>query len=249
MFKRALVVLALTASRPALAQMKSPTDTVTPRFTIGSTQVGVGYVKFDFADLDTRMVAAGLPRAASAAVTVGLNSDIRYGSLLMGFGFQSLITQQHSDAKYKTSLAGRYTMLDAGFAIIRSHGWSIYPIAGLGATTMSVYVREQGDFTFDEGLSRPSRQLGMSGLGALGHGGLLIERVLRRGNNEYAIALRAGVTRGFGSQAWISDMGKVSGGPTGLHSSYVRLAFSRPMRHRRDAISTGVGTLAQVAIR
>jgi hypothetical protein len=89
----------------------------------------------------------------------------------------------------------------------------------------------------------------MSGLGALGHGGLLIERVLRRGNNEYAIALRAGVTRGFGSQAWISDMGKVSGGPTGLHSSYVRLAFSRPMRHRRDAISTGVGTLAQVAIR
>lgn len=249
MFKRAFVALALIASREALAQDKPATDTITPRFTTGSTQIGVGYVKFDFADLDARMAAAGLPRAASAAVTVGLNSDIRYGSLLLGLGFQSLITQRHSDAAYRTSLAGRYTMADVGFAVVNSKSWSIYPVAGVGATAMSVYVREQGDFTFDEGLARPSRQLGMSGLGALGHGGILIERRLHRGDAEYAIALRAGMTRGFGSQAWTSDMGKANGGPSGLRSSYVRLAFSRPLRHRRDAISTGVGTVAQVVLR
>jgi hypothetical protein len=250
MLKRTLVALTfMGGSREALAQQKAVLDTVTPRFTVGSTQIGVGYIKFDFADLDSRMAIAGLPRAASAALTVGVSTDIRYGALLLGFGFHSLISQQHSDASYKTSLAGRYTLADIGFAAVRTRGWSIYPIAGLGATAMSVYVREQGEFTFDEGLARPSRQLGMSGLGALAHGGLLIERRMHRGESEFALALRAGVTRGFGSQSWMSDMGKVNGGPTGLRSSYVRLAFSRPMRHRRDAVGTGVGTLAQVIIR
>src|SRR3954471_4591811 len=109
----AFLMIVGTAASSA-AQARSAVDTVTPRFTIGSTQIGVGYVKFDFADLDARMAAAGLPRAASAAVTLGLNSDIRYGSFLYGFGFQSLITQQHSDGSYKTSLSGRYTMLDVG---------------------------------------------------------------------------------------------------------------------------------------
>ena len=248
MSKRIIAALTLLAA-PALAQVKQAPDTVTPRFTTGSTQIGVGYIKFDFAELDRRMAAAGLPRAASAAVTLGLNSDIRYGSFLLGFGFQSLITQQHSDDSYRTSLAGRYTMADIGFAVVNTKAWSIYPIAGLGATSMSVYVREQGEFTFDEGLARPSRQLSMSGLGALGHGGILIERRLRRRDADYAIALRAGVTRGFGSQAWMSDAGRAAGGPSGIQSSYVRLAFSRPMRHRRDAIGTGVGTLAQAVIR
>jgi hypothetical protein len=249
MSRTILAAVVLMAARPVMAQVKSPTDTTTPRFTVGSTQVGVGYVKFDFAELDARMAAAGLPRAASAAVTVGVNSDIRYGSLLLGFGFQSLITQQHSDASYRTSLAGRYTMTDVGFAAVNTKGWSVYPLAGIGATTMNVYVREQGDFTFDEGLARPSRQLGMSGLGALGHGGVLIERRMHRRDAEYAIALRAGVTRGFGSQAWISDMGKVNGGPTGLRGSYVRLTFARPLRHRRDAVGMGIGTAAQAVIR
>lgn len=249
MFKRAFVALALLTSREALAQKKATVDTVTPRFATGSTQVGLGYIKFDFADLDARMASAGLPRAASSAATLGINSDIRFGSLLLGFGFQSLITQQHSDSSYRTSLGGSYTMADIGFAVVNTKSWSVYPIAGLGANAMRVLVREQGEFTFDEGLARPSRQLGMSGLGALGHGGILIERRFSRQDAEYAIALRAGVTRGFGSQAWISDMGRASGGPNGLHSSYVRLAFSRPMRHRRDAIGTGVGTVAQVALR
>ena len=248
---RTLVVLALmtTALAPAIAQKKSVADTATPKFTIGATQIGAGYIKFDFADLDARMASAGLPRAASAAVTIGINSDVRYRRLLAGIGFQSLITQGHSDASYKTSLAGQYTLMDAGYAILMTKGWSVYSIGGLGATSMSVYVREQGDFTFDEGLARPSRQIGMSGLGALGHGGLLVERRLRRGDAEFAIALRAGVTRGFGSQAWMSDMGAVSGGPTGVRGRYLRVALSRPMRHRRDVLSTALGTTAQVVLR
>ena len=253
MSTKALLKLALLtttiASQAAHAQKQSPADTVTPRFTIGSTQIAAGYVKFDFADLDARMAAAGLPRAASGAATFGIGADIRSGAFMLGVGFQSLIAKDHSDASYRTRLAGRYSLVDFGVAVANTRGWSVYPIAGLGASAVTVNVRERGTFTFDEGLQHPAREVGMSGLGALAHGGILIERRFHRGDAEYALGLRAGVTRGFGSQAWTSDASKVEGGPTGLRGSYARLVFSRPLRHRRDALVTAAGTVAQAAFR
>jgi hypothetical protein len=244
-----VLIVLLAVARVAPAQRKSAADTVTPRFTIGSTQVVAGYARFDFADLDARIAAAGLPSVARSAATVGIGTDIRSGRLLLGIGFQSLITRDHRDAAYRMRLAGRYTLLDAGIAALQTSGWSVYPLAGLGLTSLQVSVRERGDFTFDEALERPSRELGMSGLGALAHAGLLIERRFHRRDAEYAIALRAGVTRSFGSQAWTSDANRVAGGPSGLRGSYVRLAFSRPLRARRDAMATALGTVAQAAIR
>lgn len=244
-----LALLTTVAAHAADAQKKSPADTVTPRFTTGSTQMVAGYVKFDFADLDARMAAAGLPRAASGAATLGIGTDVRSGPYMVGIGFQSLISQDHSDDSYRTRLAGLYTLVDFGFALANTKGWSVYPIVGLGASSITVNVRERGSFTFDEGLQRPTREVGMSGLGALAHGGILIERRLQRGESEFALGLRAGMTRGFGSQAWTSDANKVDGGPSGLRGYYARLVFSRPLRHRRDALMPAAGTVAQVVLR
>jgi hypothetical protein len=242
-------LLSAIAAHAADAQQKSPADTVTPRFTTGATQIVAGYVKFDFADLDTRMAAAGLPRAASGAATLGIGTDIRSGMFMLGVGFQSLIAEDHSDVSYRTRLSGRYSLVDFGVAVANSRNWSVYPIAGIGASSISVNVREVGTFTFDEGLQRPAREVGMSGLGALAHGGVLVERRFHRGDSEFALGLRAGVTRGFGSQAWSSDANRVDGGPSGLRGSYARLVFSRPLRHRRDAFMPAAGTVVQALLR
>lgn len=245
-----LALLAIAILAPAsAAQKRAPGDTVTPRFTTGSTHIAAGYVKLDFADLDARMAAAGLPRAASAAATFGIGADVRSGRFTLGFGFQSLLTQDHSDASHRTRLAGRYSLVDVGVDLLRSRRWSLSPLVGFGVSGITVNVRERGEFTFDEGLQRPAREVGLSGLGALGHGGFVLERRLRRGDAEYALGIRAGVARGFGSQAWTSDANSVSGGPTGLRGAYARIVFSRPLRHRRDAFMTAAGTVAQAAIR
>src|SRR3954466_14544334 len=94
LFSFALIATAV-AARAADAQKKSPADTVTARFTTGSTQIVAGYVKFDFADLDARMASAGLPRAASGAATFGIGTDVRPGAFMLGIGFQSLIAQDN----------------------------------------------------------------------------------------------------------------------------------------------------------
>ena len=252
MFARALLVstliLASIAPRHALAQ-KAAADTVTPRFTIGSTHFVAGVARFEFADLDARVAAAGLPSVARTAATFGIGTDVRAGRMFFGASFQSLITRDNSNDAYRTRLGGAYTLLDVGVAVVDRDTWSLYPVAGIGLTQLSVNIREMGEFTFDEGLSRPSREIGMSGLGAATHAGLLIERRFHRGEAEYALAIRAGITRGFGSQSWMSDAKKVDDGPSGVRGSYLRLMFSRPLRSRRDAVLPAAGAVAQAALR
>src|SRR4051812_46272942 len=244
----ALIALSVVAT-PAQAQKKSAADTITPRFTTGSTYMSAGSVQLDFAELDSRLAAAGLPSAASSAASIGIGSDIRMGRLMLGAGFQSLITHDHKDAAWRTRTGGSYALADVGVNLAGRGSWSLYPIVGLGVTNISVSLRERGDFTFDEALARPARELGMSGLGGLTHGGLLVERRFHRGDAEYALAIRAGVMRSFGSQSWRSDASTVGGGPSGVRASYVRIAFSRPMKSRRDAILPAAGAFAQTVLR
>ena len=254
MSARILIAFTLTAfllaSRSAQAQSKkSAADTVTPRFTTGSTHVIAGFARFEFADLDARVAAAGLPNVARSAATVGLGTDVRAGRLLFGASFQSLITQDHSNTAYRTRLGGSFTLFDAGATLVDRGGWAVTPVLGLGLTSLNVSLREIGDFTFDEALARPSRELGMSGLGGVTHAGLLIERRFHRGDAEYALAIRGGMTRSFGSQAWTSDASKVDDGPSGMRGAYVRIMFSRPMKARRDAVLPTAGFLAQAVLR
>jgi hypothetical protein len=237
--------LALGLAAAASAQGKSRADTVTPRFTTGSTQMVAGHTRFEFDELDARLAAANLPRVAHAAVSVGLDTDIRPGPFLLGLGFQQMLTRDRSDVAYRSRIGGSYALADVGVAVVRAKGWAIYPVAGVGASQLSVNVREQGLFTFDEGLARPAREVGMSGFGATAHAGILIEKHIQHGKTEFGFSLRAGLTRGFGSQAWTSDVNRVDGGPTGIRARYVRFAFARPLRHRKDAVVPALGTVLQ----
>jgi hypothetical protein len=250
---RTLLVSALIASaimsRLAEAQKKSAADTVTPRFTTGSTHLIAGFARFELADLDARVAAAGLPNVARSAATVGLGTDVRAGRMVFGASFQSLITQDHRNAAYRTRLGGSFTLFDVGATMLNRGGWAVTPLAGLGLTSLNVSLREIGDFTFDEALARPSRELGMSGLGGVTHVGLLVERRFHRGDAEYALAVRGGMTRSLGSQAWTSDANKVDAGPSGMRGSYLRVMFSRPMRARRDAVLPTAGFVAQAVLR
>ncbi len=233
----------------ASAQVPPAADSVMPRFTIGSIQTSVGYVQFSFAELDSRFAAAGLPKAASAAATFGLGADVRTGRLLVGAGFQTMISRNQSDAAYRTRMSGSYGLLDLGFAALRTHGLTVYPLGGVGATRLSLNVKERGDFTFDDGLQRPTREMGLSGTTALVHTGLLVEQRFHARESEYAVSLRVGFARSVGSQAWRSDDSNVGNGPRGIHGSYMRLVFSKPLHTRRDALLPLAGSLVQAVIR
>lgn len=245
-FTAALLVAMFGATAPAArCQSKSGNDSIPARFTIGATHAVAGMTNFEFPELDARIAAAGLPAVAHQTASLGIGSDIRLRRLLLGAGFQTLVTRDQLNDAYRTRLAGSYAMLDLGIIAIDVKRWSVTPFAGIGAAHISVNVRERGDFTFDEALARPARELGMSGLTAITHAGLQLTRRFSIDRGDFAIAVRGGVLRSVGSQAWTSDANRVEGGPAGLRGSYVRLMFSRPIRTRRDALVPAAGAVLQ----
>ena len=241
--------LTLGALLPAGVFAQTPKDSIKPRFTIGSTQTLVGYARFSLPELDSRIAAAGLPRAASSAATVGIGADVRHGRALAGAGFQTMITRDHRDDDYRTRLSGNFSLFDFGYAVVRSRSIWVYPVVGIGATHMSVNVKARGDFSFDDGLANPAREISMSGLAALGHFGMLVERRFSRGESEMALALRVGAMRTLGSQSWMAEDSRIDGGPKTIRGTYARLSFSRPIRTRRDAALPIAGTVVQAVIR
>ena len=234
----------------ASAQTGTTADTLKPRFSLGSAQTVVGFVRMRSSELDTRLGAAGLPKAATSAATIGFGADVRMQRLLVGASWQSMLTRNQTDAAYRTRMAGNYALFDVGFAAVNSKRLSVYPIAGLGATRLSLSVKERGDFTFDDGLGRPGRELSMAGNSGLMHAGLLVEqRFQRRSGAQYALSVRAGVTRSIGAQSWQSDESRVQNGPSGIRGSYVRIGFSKPLHNRRDAALPMAATVLQTALR
>lgn len=244
-----LSILAFIAVMPRATAAQATVDAPKPRFTLGSSQTTTGYVRLDDPELDARFAAAGLPGVAHGAVTVGFGADVRRGRVLFGGGYQSLLARHNRSDAYRTRTSGSYTLLDVGYAAVRTARLSVYPLAGFGATHLALSVKSRGDFTFDQGLQAPARELTMSGTAAVAHGGMLVERRFTRGESEFAVSLRAGVIRTVGTQSWLSDDDEVSDGPSKVRGSYVRLAFSKPLRSRRDAVLPIAGAAAQAVLR
>jgi hypothetical protein len=244
-----LIIVLASGIDSALTQPKSPADSVSRRFTVGATQMTAGYVQFDFGDLDSRMAAAGLPRATSAAATIGFGGDVRKGRLLIGAGYQSLLTRNNANALYRTRISGSYGLVDVAYAVVGGRQLTVYPVVGVGATHLSINVKERGDFDFDDGLQRPGREISLSGIAPLVHTGILIERRIDRRGSEYSVSLRGGITRNIGTQSWASADNKVTDGPGGIRGSYVRLAVSKPIGRRRDSVLPIAGALVQTVVR
>jgi hypothetical protein len=240
--------LLLAALLPAAARAQS-VDSLTPRFTLGSTQLSAGYIRFAIPGLDAKLAAAGFPRVSQAAFTFGLGADIRRGRALLGGGYQSLVTRDHRDATYRTRMTGSYSLVDVGYAIVRAGGLAVYPVVGVGVSRHALSIRERGDRPFDDALSTPLRQVGMSATAALGHAGLVVERRVRRKDADVALSLRVGVTRTLGSQQWMADEARVGDGPRRVRATYARIAFSRPLRRRRDAAMPIAGAALRALMR
>jgi hypothetical protein len=249
MSRSSLLLALLICTFAADARAAVPSDSVKPRFTIGSTQMALGYARHDFAALNSRMAAAGLPRVANAAATIGIGADMRMQRLLIGATYQSMLTRNSSDDAFRTRSSGSISIFDLGVAAVKTSRLSVYPLVGVGAAHLTLNVKELGDFSFDDGLASPRREMGMSGSVALAYAGLLVERKFSRKDSEFAVALRAGMARSFGSQRWDSDESRVTDGPAGMNGSYVRLAMSKPIGRRRDAAVPMAGTLVQALVR
>ncbi len=249
MSRIALHLIALSVvTTPAVTQPVTVADSTRPRFTIGSTETMLGYARFSLPELDHRFVTAGLPKMASATMTVGFGVDLRAGRFLIGAGVQSLLARSESGATYRTRSSGSQSQFDVGFAAIQTPRLSIYPVFGVGVANLAVNVKERGDFAFNDGIAHPFREIGLSGTTALAHTGILLERRLLLRGSAYSISVRFGINHGVGTRRWGSAESRVTDGPSGMRSSYTRIGFARPLGSRRAAVLPLAAILARSAV-
>lgn len=243
------VVLVVAASHPLAAQAVRD-DSAAAHFTVGSAQSMLGVAGFGFADLNARLAAAGLPKVANTAATIGLDADVRAGRFLFGAGFQSMLSRTQADIAYRTRMYGDYSLFDAGYALVNTTRTTIYPMVGIGVAHLAVNVKERGDFAFDDGLHSPAREVSMSATSGLAHTSVMIERRFRRASGtEFALTIRVGMMRSLTTLAWRSDESQVRDGPDGLRGSYLRIGFSRPLARRSGAALPIAGTVLQSLLR
>ncbi len=243
-----LVALSSHASM-TVAQSTAAAHSSKPRFSIGSTQTMLGYVRLDAAALQARFTSAGIPGSASGALTVGLGVDIRSGRILLGAEGQSLLARSQSNATSRTRSSGNFGLLDLGVLAVSTKRLSIYPLVGVGIAHLSIDIVARGDFAFDDGLAHPARQIGLSNRAAMWNAGMLLEQRLQLGGMEYAVSVRAGIVRSAGTGRWESAESTVHDGPSGVRGSDARVGFSRPLRRQRDAALPLAATLAQTVLR
>jgi hypothetical protein len=217
-------------------------------FSLGAARAIGGFTSLNVDDLNRRLAAAGLPRVASDAATVGLGSDVRIGSLILGGAWQSILSRTLDTPAYRSRISGSFALLDAGWIMARHAGMIVYPLAGIGAAGTSIAIDQRDDFTFDDGLAHPGRGLRVNGSTFLYQLGLGAEQQLKLGR-PLAISMRVGMMRNIGAQGWSSEWETVRQGPRGYRGTYAQIAFATPLQSRREAAMPMAGAALRVAQR
>lgn len=223
-----LVVAQLLASTPltlAVAQTTAVPDSSNGAGATVSVRVGAGYTHFNFDDLNSRLAVAGLPKLGSHHATFGIGADVRAKRLILGAGWQSLVTRTANADPYRTMVNGGVGLLDAGVVLVKRGPFIAYPSVGLGGRVVSINVQERGDFSFDDGLSQPRRAVDLAGIAFVYDLGAGAEWRVSR-TVPLAITARAGIVRNIGAEHWYSESGKVHGGPRAARGSYVQLGVA-----------------------
>ncbi len=227
-FFAAILVAAFGASTAA-AQMAGGAK--------GGAGAFAGITKVDVAQLNRALEARGLPTFAETASTYGLGGHVRLGRFLVGGSGQRLRAAADDGDAFRGRLAGGHGMLDVGYAIHESVGWTFAPLAGVGIGRVDLKIDPRDPGRFEDVLDNPRQGTRLDATSAFVHGGLDVQRRVRVGEGTFSLSLRVGGQTDLGGTSWRTGAADLDGGPAaGFAGAYVRLGVSRSIGRRRDAL-------------
>ena len=223
------IVFGLGFSPALLAQE----DSATWRDIGGRGFFMIGYQALDLDDLNSRLVAAGLPQSSGDFLTLGGGGFATVGRLLIGGEGHGLLGSDERTGATETRIAGGHGQFNLGYLVHSTNAVSVYPVLGIGWGEFSLDVVERGDVTFDDVLSDPDRGARTSADGFLLDASVGLEfrpafgRFYERGEGGFAIALRTGYTFAPGDWDWklFAEDDVLNGPNIGVEGFYVRLGI------------------------
>jgi len=192
-------------------------------------------MSLDLGDLNSSLLAAGLPQLEEKYLTLGGAGFGEIGRFMIGGEGAGLIGQHRStpSGSYDVSLDGGYGLFRIGYNVVSRGGLDVYPTLGIGGAGTQLEIRGRSAPTFGEVVTDPARS------SRLTNGGFLLGLGI---DADYRITLGTtptgehggmliGISTGyiFCPQAsdWTLDgMNSVAGGPSvKVEGFYVRMSI------------------------
>lgn len=213
-------------------------ERVTPRWTVGSIDFQLGTAHLGLDELNGTLTGASRPAFSTDVATVGLAAYARFGRFMLGGTGETALPQSSSALGWRNKVSFGSASLDAGVALLDRPRFLLHTQLSIGIRTTTLRMEQRGDFTYNDGVRDPARGLELSSVSGLAGAGLMAElRFSTRTTGDFAIGLRAGVTRPLGSPAAWAGESTVTGAPQESTGRYVRLSIGKPIGRRREIVS------------
>lgn len=210
-----LVALALAGPRPLDAQARARDADASGRlYLTGGLQV------VDLDALNARLAGRALPTFGEECALLGLGLDMQHGALLLGVEGSMLVEREESTAGSTRTLGGGALGLRLGYVFQATPRVRVYPLGGIGWTTVAFESVDTDDVFFDDLLEDPGPGATLStGDVQLQLGGGLDLHVGAR----TTLGVRAGYAFSPGDSDWEWEDVDVQDGPdVGLEGFFVQ---------------------------
>ena len=209
--------------------------TVTRHGASGRGAFQVGYMTLDLGELNTSLVAAGLPQLEEQYLTLGGSGFGAIGRFMIGGEGAGLIGQHRATptGSYDVSLDGGYGLFRIGYNVVTSEVLDVYPTLGIGGAGTQLEIKGRSAPTFGEVITDPARSSRLTNGGFLLAVGVDADYRVNLGtgpNGEYG-GMLIGISTGYLFCPQVSDwtldgMNSVAGGPrVKVEGFYVKLSI------------------------
>lgn len=247
-----MIALRLTISLVALsAGLAGPTHSVAgqevadsvvvaryrPRWSVGSVSVQLGAAHLALGELNSMLTAHERPAFSTDVATLGVSAYARFDRFLIGGSGETALPQRESSPGWKNRIAFGSATIDAGIALVDIPRLLVQTQASIGVRRSSLRMERSDDVPFDDVVRDPARGASLSTTSALAGLGVAAElRLATRTTGSFAIGVRAGISRPFGSPVASAGESSVRDAPREGTGRYLRLSIGKPIGRKRDVV-------------
>lgn len=243
----AAVALAFLISPQAARSQEATIDSIRPGRYVGGNAVSVGVVSISAVEFNRQLKASSLPMQPSVGLTVGYGAYAMFGPVLVGANGHAMLARTTVEQGWRSKAGGGYGLVDLGYAIVKRSTMMLAVMGGVGGSSVTTRLQQQGTREFADVLSQPAISLDLAAHTWNWHSGVKAELRRSRQGMDAArlLSIEAGYIGRIGTRTtWRTDVDAVRNGPAAsLGGLYLRVSLGSAIKARRDALVPSVVSL------
>lgn len=191
----------------------------------GEGNLGIRFQHYDFKNLNASFKSSGLPEITENIVSFSGGGLAYIDHLIIGGNGASYQLLDKDNGTYKTTVSGGVGFFNVGYMVINKSNFMLYPILGIGGSTMRIEIYENNKVDFAQLLSNPKKGTIIQNEQFVLDLGLQSNLFLAK-QKTFGIGLKLGYQIAPTESKWSDSNGTITNGPvTNADGLYTQLQF------------------------